>query len=304
MTLDQLRIFLAVAEMQHVTRAAQRLNMTQSAVSAAISTLEDRHGVALFDRVGRRIALNAAGALFVEEARRVLDVARRAEGALADLSGVPSGRLRISASQTVASYWLPAILVRYGARFPKVDLQLSAGNTATVTEDVREGRADIGFVEGRPQPDKLLKDVVARDRLVLIVGPDHPWSDGRNVHLRDLAQTSWIMREAGSGTRAAFTEELESLGLSPSALSVTMELPSNEACLAAVEAGQGATVLSRRAALAHLAGGRLREVRFRLALRHFTALRHPDRHPSLALRELLANLGSSGSTGPAEMPIS
>jgi DNA-binding transcriptional LysR family regulator len=111
MTLEQLRIFVEVASREHVTRAAEVLNLTQSAVSAAISALEMRHGVILFDRVGRRIALTEAGRLFVDEARGVLERARAAELALADLGGSAAGVLRIHASQTVASYWLPSRLV-------------------------------------------------------------------------------------------------------------------------------------------------------------------------------------------------
>ena len=292
MTLDQLRTFLAVAEFQHVTDAARHLNKTQSAVSAAIAALETQHGVALFDRVGRRIVLNPAGHGFVPQARKILDEVRRAEDMLADITGRPSGRLQISASQTVASYWLPRLLVRYSALYPAVDLHLVAGNTATVAEDVRQGRADIGVVEGQVPGGRLLTDIVARDRLVLLVGPAHPWADGRAVHLRDLSRTSWIMREAGSGTRAAFEEEMRGLGIDPSSLSVTVELPSNEACLTAVEAGTSATVLSRRAALAALTHGQLHEVQFRFAVRHFTALRHPERHASLAQRAFLSLLRS------------
>lgn len=288
MTLEQLRIFLAVAETQHVTRAAGRLNLTQSAVSAAISALEQRYGVVLFDRIGRGIELNSAGQVFVAEAQRIVDEVTRAQVILTDLSGTPSGRLSIAASQTVASYWLPSMLVRYAARFPKVELHLTAGNTATVADAVRQGEVDIGVVEGVPNAEGLLTDAIARDQLALVVGPGHPWADGRIVRVRDLAGSTWIMRETGSGTRAAFHEELVTLGLEPATLHVLMELPSNEACLAAVAAGDSAAVLSRRAAATAIEAKRVHEIRFPLSVRNFTALRHPRRHASLAQREMMA----------------
>ena len=132
MTLEQLRIFVAVAEHAHVTRAARALNLTQSTVSAAIAALEARHGVALFHRVGRGIELAETGRIFLEEARAVLARAAAAEQALADLAGNPRGRLRIHASQTVANYWLPARLIGFMADFPAVTVEIAIGNTAEV----------------------------------------------------------------------------------------------------------------------------------------------------------------------------
>lgn len=262
--------------------------MTQSAVSAAISSLETRYGVSLFDRIGRGIVLNSAGQVFVNEAKRIVTDVSHAQTFLTELSGAPAGRLRIAASQTVASYWMPPILVRFSARFPKVELRLLAGNTETAARAVLRHEVDLGVVEGRLSEPGLLVEPVARDRLVLIVGPDHPWADGRAIHVRDLTSTTWIMRETGSGTRAAFQDDLAELELDPAELRILMELPTNEACLAAVAAGQSATVLSRRAAATAIEAGQLKEVRFRLSVRHFTALRHPERHGSLALRELMA----------------
>ncbi|MGA7972648.1 MAG: LysR family transcriptional regulator, partial [Pseudolabrys sp.] len=106
MTLEQLRIFVAVAACEHVTRAAESLRLTQSAVSAAISALESRYNVSLFDRVGRRIELNESGRLFLGEARAVLARAAAAELALSEMSGLKRGTLSVYASQTIASYWL------------------------------------------------------------------------------------------------------------------------------------------------------------------------------------------------------
>ena len=148
MTLEQLRIFIAVAERQHVTRAADVLNLTQSAVSSAITTLEARHGVALFDRVGRGIVLNRAGEMFLAEARKVLAQAQAAEAALADLSGLERGRLSIHASQTIASYWLPPRLTRFHEAHPGIEIDVAIGNTAQVARAVAEGDAEIGLVEG------------------------------------------------------------------------------------------------------------------------------------------------------------
>ncbi|MGK9051921.1 LysR substrate-binding domain-containing protein [Neorhizobium petrolearium] len=287
MTLDQLRIFLEVAAREHVTRAAEALNLTQSAVSAAISALEARHAVILFNRVGRRIELTEAGRLFVPEARAVLERARMAEHMLADLGGSASGVLRVHASQTVASYWLPVRLVSYHERFPRVDVRLTVGNTQSAAEAVLTGAAELAVVEGEVFLEGLRRRRVAEDRLVLVVGSRHPWADGRRIRSSDLPETNWIMREKGSGTRSAFEAQLVNLGIEPQSLSVVMEMPSNEAAMAAVEAGLAATVLSSRAAASHSSSGRLHVADFPMPLRQFSALYHAERHVTRALNAML-----------------
>src|SRR5580693_10771024 len=125
MTLEQLRVFVAVAERQHVTRAAEALNIAQSAVSASIAALEGRHGAKLFHRVGRRIELTEAGALFLAEARAVLARAESAELVLSEL-----GELKRYASQIIGGYWLPRYLVDARRSYPGVAIRLSIGNTS------------------------------------------------------------------------------------------------------------------------------------------------------------------------------
>jgi len=300
MTLDQLKIFLEVARLEHVTRAAEALHLTQSAVSAAISALEARHGVILFDRVGRRIALTEAGRLFVDEARAVMERARAAELALADLGGSASGLLRVHASQTVASYWLPSRLVAYHERFPRVDLRLIVGNTQSAVEAVVTGEADLAVVEGEVSVSDLTRSTVAEDRLVLVVGRRHHGADGRELEASDLLETIWIMREAGSGTRAAFESQLSSLGIDPQVLSVVLESPAIDEVMAVVEAGLSATVLSSRATQFHSLAGRLHVVDFPMPLRRFSVAYHSERHVTRALRSMIELLDENfGDEEPA-----
>ncbi|MCY1315290.1 HTH-type transcriptional regulator CysL [compost metagenome] len=287
MTLEQLRIFLEVADRQHVTRAAQALNLTQSAVSAAISSLEARHAVILFNRIGRRIELTEAGRIFVSEAKQILDRTRAAEAVLADLGGAASGLLRVYASQTVASYWLPPRLVRYHELYPRVDVRLVVGNTQTAAKAVLAGEAEIAVVEGDIFLGGLKRQKVAEDRLVLIVGSRHPWADGRQVRATDLLEATWIMRESGSGTRSAFEAELAMRRIDPAALEIFLEMPSNEAAIAAVQAGTHATVLSSRATGFHSLAGKLHVANFTMAPRSFSAFHHAERHVTRALRSML-----------------
>lgn len=291
MTLEQLRIFLAVAEESHVTRAAERLNLTQSSVSAAIAALEGRHGIKLFNRVGRGIELTEAGRLFRPQAQAVLEKADEAARLLKDLSGAPSGTLSIHASQTVASYWLPPRLIAYRERHLQVDLAISVGNTRQAAEAVVSGRADLAVVEGRVDAPALSVTRVGEDRLVLVVGRRHRWQKGQGITPADLLETGWVHREEGSGTRAALEQELQRLGIAPANLHVSLELPSNEAVIAAVEASTSAAVLSFRAVEAHLAQGLLVMPDFPMPTRPFFLLRHRERHVTRAMRAMVDVLG-------------
>ncbi|WP_091926669.1 LysR family transcriptional regulator [Methylobacterium sp. yr668] len=282
-----MRIFVAVAERQHVTRAAEALNIVQSAVSAAVSGLEERHAVKLFHRVGRGIELTDAGRVFLEEARAVLARAEAAERVLADLSGLRRGSLRVHASQTIASHWLPRHLVAFRAAHPDITIRLAVGNTAEVARAVADGSAELGFVEGEVEDPVLASAAVAQDRLVLVVPAGHPFSARETLTAADLAGHPWVLREAGSGTRSAFEAALAAAGLALADVAVSLELPSNEAVLAAIEAGAGASVLSEAVVASKLAAGALVAPPFPLPARTFRMLRHRERYRSRAADALL-----------------
>jgi len=286
-TLEQLRVFVAAAEAEHVTRAAQKLNLTQSAASAAIAALEERHGVRLFDRIGRRIALTAAGRAFLGEARAVLARAGAAERALADLAGLRTGELLLGASQTVGSYWLPPRIVAFHALHPGVSLKLRIGNTHDVAAMARAGEIDLGFVEGEVADSALVIEAVADDELVIVAAPHRAdWLAAADA--RALTGASWVARERGSGTREAFEATLTALGVAANERENILELPSNEAVRAAVEAGAGLAVLSRLVADAALKSGALVASPLVLPRRRFYRLRHRERYESLAARAFAA----------------
>lgn len=290
MTLEQLRIFVAVADREHLTRAAKALNLSPSAVSTAIRTLEERYGARLFDRVGRGIELTDTGRDFLPEARQALAAAAAAELALTERGGTLRGRLAIQASQTVSAYWLPQPLMRFHAAHPGVALDLTIGNTETVSRAVGEGAADLGFIEGEIDEPALAMRLVAADRLLLLTAPGHPWAQGSAPSIADLAAGRWLLRERGSGTRSAFEASLRSDGLDPATLDVVMTLPSNEAILTALEAGPYAGVASERVAASALAAGRLRRIDYALRPRPFRMLWHKERYRTRAARAFEALL--------------
>lgn len=286
MTLEQLRIFVAVAEREHLTQAAAVLHLTPSAVSSAIRVLEDRYGAALFHRVGRRIEMTPGGREFLPTARATLASAKAAELALSELGSGARGSLVVHASQTIASYWVAPFLARYHDVHPRVDLRLEIGNTLSVTQAVLEGVAEIGFIEGAIDEPALSVQTVAHDRLIVAVAPGHPWADGRTVRSYDIATARWIMREEGSGTRSVFEEALRARDVDPAALEIALVLPSNEAVRSAVRSGPFATVMSELVAAPDLQAGRLVRIGFDMPPRAFRMLRHRERYRTKASQML------------------
>jgi DNA-binding transcriptional LysR family regulator len=288
MTLEQLRIFVAVAEKQHVTRAASELNLTQSATSAAIAALEARYGVKLFDRIGRGVVLTQTGHDFLIEARAVLARARAAAQLLTDLAGLKRGSLTIAASQTVGNYWLPGRLQAFHAAYPGIDLKITIANTEQVARAVHEGSVDLGFVEGEVDDPLLAISKTDGDSLVVVVGTRHPWVGRTRITPKDLSMTAWVLREQGSGTRSMFEAALRKSGIKFSDLRIALELPSNEAVRAAIESGDCATAISDLVVAQSLAAKTLHRVRIDLPRRSFYILRHKERYASQAERVMLA----------------
>lgn len=282
MTFEQLSIFVAVAEREHLTKAAAAIHLTPSAVSAAIRNLEQHYGVELFHRIGRRIELTATGRIFLDEARMLLARSRSVELILSELGGMQRGSLNVFASQTIASYWLPPRLMAFHNDFPGIELQLTIGNTRTVADAVISGEADIGFVEGELDEPALAGSIVGKDELVVVVGPAHPWAARKAVCADDLKDGRWVMREVGSGTRSAFEEALIDLGIKAGSLNTVLVLPSNESILCALLSGTGVAAVSRLAAQQYIENGRLCEVDFPAPAREFRILRHKERHASKA----------------------
>ncbi|WP_136634764.1 LysR family transcriptional regulator [Pseudooceanicola onchidii] len=290
MTLDQIRIFLTVAELCHVTRAAERLNMTQSAVSAAISALERRYDVRLFDRVGRGIVLTEAGVQFVQAARRVHAEADAAQSLLSTLTDEPRGRLRIWASQTIASYWITPRMIGMQRAWPKVEMSLHAGNSLEVSTAVLDGTADLGLVEDDVPAEGLVRQVVGHDELCLVMSRRHALARKPVLDAGDYRRTPWLLREPGSGTRRVTEQHLASMALTVADLPVLLQLPTNEAILAGVRDEEGLAMLSWRSArLARSSGLALRRVTWAPRPRRpFLALTDPRRARTGALTAFLA----------------
>lgn len=285
MTFEQLVIFIAVAEREHLTRAADAIHLTPSAVSSAIKALERSYSVELFHRVGRRIELTPVGRAFLEEARATVNRVRSAELVLSEFGSMQRGKLNISASQTIATYRLAPLLMQFHQLHPGIDLNVSIGNTRTVADAVVTGESELGFVEGQFASPLLASTLLSKDALAVLVSPAHPWASRGDLTLAEIAiEGRWLMRERGSGTRSEFEAALIAGGILPESLNVVLELPSNEAILSGVQAGLCVAAISSAAADLHLRQKLLAKVTLDLPSRDFRLLRHKERQQSKAAK--------------------
>jgi len=246
MTLEQLRIFLAVAEHLHFTHAADALFITQPAVSAAIHNLETEYGLKLFHRIGRRTEITDAGTLLRVEAQKILDQVKLMERGLREFNQLQQGELNLGASFTVGNYWLPEKLSQFKRLYPGITIHCTLANADDICTGTASGLYDLGLIAGaiKPMQKKVLQEeTVGSDHLEIIVGKGHPWFEQSQVSLGELRQSPWVMREPGSGTQQMFEQALARWGILPGDLGTLLVCKSSEMVKAVVESGVGATAL-------------------------------------------------------------
>ncbi|HEY1995858.1 LysR substrate-binding domain-containing protein [Paraburkholderia sp.] len=212
MNFTHLLAFYEVARAGSVSAGALRLHVSQPAVTREIRDLEDRLGMVLFDRLPRGVALTEAGVVLFDYAERIFTLADAAEGQLKELAGLSAGYMKIGASGTLGVYFVPDMIARFNANFPRVAIDLTVTNTARVEAGLRDHTFTLGFVEG-PFDDTILDArPIGADEIAVIAAAGHP-DAGRRLRAQDLVDQIVIMREPGSGTRAIVEEAYARIGL-------------------------------------------------------------------------------------------
>ncbi len=290
MNYNHLMIFLAVAEEGSVSRGADRLCISQPAVSKQLAVFEASLRARLFDRLPKGVRLTDAGHLLLGYARRLSALEREAEQAMGELQGLARGALTIGASLTVGAYLMPELLADYSRRFPQIALTLEIGNTENIQGMLLGGRLDLALTEGFADDPDLDAAVFAHDELVAIAPPGHPLLALGPIPAARLLQEPLILREPGSGTRAVLERALADLGL---AVTPLMSLGSTEAIKRAVTAGAGLAIVSRLALSLELEMGRLvllplSDLSLRRPLHRLTRRGAYESWAGRAFRELLA----------------
>ncbi len=240
-TLRQLRIFAAVARDLSFVRAAEKLNLSPPAVSMQIKELEAEIGLPLFDRSSRRVSLTTVGEYVLAHTRRVLVAMRDAEDMVARFRGLKVGPLDVAMVST-AKYFLPRMLADFRADHPGVDIRLRVcNNRDEIAGLMQEGDVELAIMGRPPQGWRTRAEPFAMHPHVLVTAADHRFMQMEEVPAQALADEGFIVREPGSGTRAALDEYMHAHHLRPR---VAMQMSSNEAIKQAVMSGMGVALLS------------------------------------------------------------
>ena len=216
MDTQALAAFLEVADAASFTRAAERLHLSQPAISKRLKSLEDQIGQPLFDRVGRSVLLTDAGRALLPHARRVVQALEDGRRALSELSGSVSGRLSIGTSHHIGLHRLPPVLKRFVLEFPDVDLDLHFMDSEDACEAVLAGKLELGVVTLPLSPlTHLESTTVWPDPLAVVVAPSHPLAGQRKVQIEQLAKHPAVLPDEDTYTHRIIRAELEARGVTP-----------------------------------------------------------------------------------------
>ncbi|HEX8980799.1 MAG TPA: LysR family transcriptional regulator [Parasulfuritortus sp.] len=242
-TFRQLEIFEAIARLGSFTRAAEELYLTQPTISMQMKKLADTVGAQLIEQAGKKLLLTEDGRELAKATREIFAILDRYTMSVADRQGLKKGRLALMAVST-ASYFAPRLLGEFSKQYPGIDVSLKVTNREQVLAGMNDNLADL-YILGLPPEDA---DVVAEpfmdNPLVILARPDHPLAGKKNIPLAQLAKEPWLVREEGSGTRAAVERVFAEKGLE---FRPRMALGSNEAVKQAILAGLGIAVMSTQA---------------------------------------------------------
>lgn len=281
-TLRQLEVFLAAAHYQNITRAAEHLNMSQSAASSALKDLEQQFSIQLFDRVGKRLQINELGKIARPKAEALLAQAKELEDDLRQHH--QSGNLKVGATLTIGNYLVVELMARYMKEQPGTTVSLDVANTEAIARRVENFELDIGLIEGELQHPELEIIPWCEDEMALFCSPQHPLADKEVLSDEDLLSIDWIVRESGSGTRQAFDRGMT--GILPQ-LNLVLELQHTEAIKRAVKAQLGVGCLSKIAIQEAIDHGTLVQLKApqRDWSRHFYFILHRQKYRSAGIAQ-------------------
>jgi len=253
----RLKVFRTVAEHLNFREAAERLFLTQPAITLQIKALEDDLGVRLFDRTANRVSLTSHGSLLLRYAIKIAAIIAEAEQELGAQDGKVSGELSLGVSTTIAQYVLPRLLGAFLDEHPRVQFSLHSGNTSQIVQILLDDKVSVGLIEGPARHRGIRTEPFMQDELVLIAPPAFE----SDLLSRDqLIGSNLLMREHGSGSRHVVETALEKAGLKVKSFKKVMHLDSTETIKSAVEAGLGIGFVSRWAISKELELGALKVV--------------------------------------------
>lgn len=280
-TLRQIEIFIQVVELQNLTKVANDLGLSQSAVSMSIKELETIIGRKLFDRINKKLILNEIGRSFhtamLPMYKKLDDIENEFK------NSEDKGSVRVGASTTIIDYLIPSIVCDYMSRYPNVQIGLKEGNTKDIVTLVKEGKLDMGFVEGSVEDSEIIKEAIGEDELVVISANEE--LKGKEFTLKELAKYRWVIREQGSGTREVFLNYIKPQKVK---LNVFLELGHTESIKSLIHSKKPISCLSILAVSDEIKNGSMFKVDIKdfHCTRDFFAIYHKDKYKSELFNKL------------------
>jgi len=275
MTLKELELFYLLCENPHVSQLSRKLELSQSAISLAIKSLEKKLEEPLFDRLGKKLVLNERGRIFKEKTYKNFLSLRDAENFFKESK--ISGILNIASSKTIGNFILPQIIFDYLSMYKNISINKQITNSASIIQMVKDGKLDMGFIEIKCDDSLLIKEVMGEDDLI-IVSSDNSLED--ELYLDELFLKKWILREKGSGTRDVFLREIADV---TARLDVFMEYSDFQEIKTLMEKNpEIITCISKVAVIKELKAKQLKEIKLKniIIKRNFYCIYHKQKYQS------------------------
>jgi len=282
-SLRQLQVFESVARNLSHSRAAAELFLSQPAVSMQIKQAENAIGLPLFEQVGKKLHLTAAGNELLHYARSMLQLMQEMESVFDEIKGLERGHLNIAVVST-ANYFMPQLLAKFIQAHPKIQVSLSVANRDSVIKQLSENIADLAIMGQPPDGTDMRAEAFMQNPLVVIAAPKHPLAREKKIQPKQLAHETFLLREQGSGTRGVVERFFTSHKLP---LPAHMEMDTNEAIKQSVQAGMGIGIISQHGIELELETKRLvvLDVNHFPIVRHWHIVQRKDKRPSTAAQE-------------------
>ena len=274
LTLRQMEIFLNVVKEGHLTNVAKGMGLSQSAISMAIKELEKILGNPLFDRINKKLILNEMGRAFEKEIKPIIKKINDIEYEFKNT--VNKGMVRVGASTTIVDYLMPPIICSYMNNYPDVKVALKEGNTKNIVDLIKEGRLDVGFIEGVVNDGDIIKEIIGIDELV-VVTTDMELS--KECFIDTIQNKKWVLREEGSGTREVFLDYVKD---KVDHINIFLELGHTESIKSLLMNHQCVTCISKIAVQRELEEKKLIHIPLKNfeCKRHFYMIYHKDKYKS------------------------
>ena len=288
MTLKELKIFYRLSNNTHISSLAKELNLTQSALSLSIKSLEKKLDTKLFDRIGKKLILNDRGREFKSKTYEHFLSLKEAEELF--VKDKISGQLNIAMSKTIGEFITPQIIYNFLVKFPHVKINSDIQNSANIIEQIKNGEIDMGFVESQSIEPVIAKKKIGEDELIIATSDKN--LNKRKYYIDELFEKKWILRERGSGTREIF---LNTLGNLKKGIKVFMEFSEFEEAKTLLRNNTDViTCISKYVVQNELQRGELSEVKLKNIhiKRDFYLINHKDKYQSRLFKEFKDSISS------------